>query len=259
MTPARGPAHWPAAAQLLLACAAGGVSVLAFAPFGLGLVALPGLALLFHLWRYPARRGLNAWTGYAFGLGLMGFGVFWIRISIAQFGGVPLALAVAITVLFVLAMAGFFALAGWLSGRLRPGSDVVWLTLVLPALWTLVEWLRGWLFTGFPWLSFGYSQIDLPLAGYGPVLGVYGIGLLLAVSAGILSQSPRPLPVAILLAIWAGGAGLQQIDWTQPAAAPIRVSLLQGNIPQDQKWRRSMRGPSLQLYLDMTASVPDSR
>ena len=259
MTSIQGPAHWPAAAQLLLAFVAGALCVLAFAPFGFGLLALPGLALLFHLWRHPARRGLNTWTGYAFGLGLMGFGVFWIRISIAQFGGVPLALALAITMLFVLAMAVFFALAGWLGERLRPRAGTMWPFLVLPASWVLVEWLRGWLFSGFPWLSFGYSQIDLPLAGYGPVLGVYGIGLLVAVSAGILSQSPRPLPVAILLAIWAAGAGLQQVEWTRPAAAPIRVSLLQGNIPQDQKWRRSMRGPSLQLYLDMTASVPDSR
>ena len=107
------PARWPAGAQLVLAFAAGGVSVLGFAPFGFGMVALAATALLFHLWRHPARPGLNAWTGYAFGLGLLGFGVFWLRISIAQFGGVTLPLAIAITLLFVILMALYYALAGW--------------------------------------------------------------------------------------------------------------------------------------------------
>lgn len=253
------PARWPVSGQLLLAFAAGAAGVLAFAPFGLGLVAPVALAVLFFLWRHPARPGLNAWTGYAFGLGLMGFGVSWIRISIAQFGGVTPPLAVAITAVFVLFMAGYFALAGWLGGRLRPRADWAWLVFVLPAVWVLVEWLRGWLFTGFPWLALGYSQIDLTLAGYGPVLGVYGISLLLAVSAGLLNLLPRWPVVLLLAALWAGGLGLRQLGWTEAAGGPVRVSLLQGNIPQAQKWRRAMREPSLALYLDMTAAAADSR
>ena len=253
------PAHWPAAAQLLLAFVAGAVSVLGFAPFGLGLVPLFTLALLFFLWRNPARAGLGLWIGYAFGLGLMGFGVSWIRISIAQFGGVPLALAVAITLAFILFIALYFALVGWLAERLRGSTDGAWLGLVLPALWVAVEWLRGWLFTGFPWLTLGYSQLDLPLAGYAPVLGVFGVSLMLAVSAGLLNLLPRLPAVLGLLLLWGGGWGLQQVPWTQVAGAPVRVSLLQGNVPQQQKWLRSMRGPSLDLYLGMTASVPDSR
>jgi apolipoprotein N-acyltransferase len=253
------PAGWPARGQLLLAFLAGAVSVLAFAPFGLGPVALFSLALLFYLWRHPARIGLNTWTGYAFGLGLMGFGVFWIRISIAQFGGVPPAMAVVITLLFALLMALFFAFAGWLGERLRRDSETSWLLLVLPAVWVLVEWLRGWLLTGFPWLSLGYSQIDLPLAGFGPVAGVYGIGLVLAVSAVLLNLWPRPSAVLALLLLWGAGLGMQQLSWTEPAGAPFRASLLQANIPQEQKWLRAMRAPSLKLYLEMTASVPDSR
>ena len=253
------PAAWPAAAQLLLAFVAGALTVLGFAPFGFGILPVFALALLFFLWRNPARAGLNAWSGYAFGLGLMGFGVFWIRISIAQFGGVPLALAVVITLVFILFMASYYALAGWLSERLRGESDVVWLVLVLPGVWVLMEWLRGWLFTGFPWLALGYSQIDLPLAGYGPITGVFGISLVLALSAGLLNLWPRLPAVLCLLALWAGGLGLQQLAWTEPAGEPIRVSLLQGNIPQEQKWQRAMRVPSINRYLEMTGSVPDSR
>ena len=67
------------------------------------------------------------------------------------------------------------------------------------------------------------------------------------------------LAVLLLLVLWAGGLGLQQLPWTRPAGEPIRVSLLQGNIPQAEKWLREMREPSVQLYLEMTGSVPDSR
>ena len=253
------PALWPAWAQLLAAFAAGAGAVLAFAPFSLGPIALLSLALLFHLWRHPARAGLNGWTGFAFGLGLMGFGVSWVRISIAQFGGVTLPMAVLITALFVLVVAGYFALLGWLAGRLRGPDDRVWLVLTLPALWTLVEWLRGWLFTGFPWLSMGYSQLGLPLDGYAPVLGVFGVSLLLALSAGLLNLWPRWPAILALLLLWAGGLGLQAVGWTGPTAEPLRVSLIQGAIPQDQKWLREMREPSIRLYLDMTESVADSR
>jgi len=253
------PAAWPVWTQLLLAFLAGAVAVLGFAPFGIGPLPLFSLALLFFLWRNPARDGLNAWTGYAFGLGLMGFGVFWIRVSIAQFGGVPLALAVAVTLLFILFLALFYALAGWLSERLRPGPDAIWLGLFLPALWVFLEWLRSWLFTGFPWLTLGYSQVDLPLAGYGPVLGVFGISLLLAISAGLINLLPRLTAAVFLLALWLGGLGLQQVTWTEPAGEPIRVSLLQANIPQEQKWQRAMQVPSINLYLEMTGAVPGSR
>lgn len=252
------PATWPRGLQLLAAFAAGALSVAAFAPFGIGLLLLPLLALMIHLWRHAPGPRDCLWTGYAFGLGLMGFGVFWLRISIAQFGGVTPPLAVAVTLLFALLMALFFGLAGWLAGRLRGRSDVLWLLLVVPAVWTLVEWLRGWFLTGFPWLSLGYSQIDLPLAGYAPVLGVYGLGLLLVGSAGLVLMWRRPAAWFALLVLWGGGLGLQQVQWSRPAAAPLTVSLLQANIPQAQKWRYSVRRPTLELYLAMTAEVPGS-
>jgi apolipoprotein N-acyltransferase len=252
------PAGWPIAGRLLLALSAGSIAVLAYAPFGFGLLPLLTLALLFHLWRHAQHAGEAAWTGYAYGLGLMGFGTSWIRISIEQFGGVPEALGVAITALFVLLMAAYFALAGWASWRLRTGSAVRW-TLVVAAVWTLVEWLRGWFLTGFPWLAVGYSQIDLPLAGFGPVLGVYGISLALALSAALLTVGLRVWALAGLLLIWGGGLALQQVDWSRPAGEPVEVSLLQANIPQSQKWLPSMREPSLRLYRSMTDAVPDSR
>ncbi|MCB1775078.1 MAG: apolipoprotein N-acyltransferase [Gammaproteobacteria bacterium] len=253
------PKNWPLPGQLLLSLAAGGATVLAFAPFSLGFVAVLTLALLFHLWRHVADAAGAAGLGFAFGLGLMAFGVFWLRISIAQFGGVTPPLAVTVTVLFALFMACYFAVAGWLARRLRPRSDIAWVLLVMPAVWVLVEWLRGWLLTGFPWLSLGYSQVDLPLAGLAPVLGVFGVSLGVAVSAALLTLLPGVVAIGGLAALWAAAFGLQQVAWIEPAADPVRVSLLQASIPQAQKWQPSMRRETLETYLDMTASVADSR
>jgi len=253
------PAGWPAAGQLFLAWLAGAASVLAFAPFGFGLIACLSLAALFYLWRHPARPGLNLWTGYAFGLGLLGFGVSWIHVSISQFGGTTPAFAGLVTLLFVLFVALYFALAGWLCERLRGRSERVWLVLVLPAVWVLVEWLRGWFLTGFPWLALGYSQIDLPLAGYAPLLGIYGVTLMLVLSAALLNLVPRWPAVVALLVLWLAGSGLMRFDWSEPAGEAFRASLVQGNIAQEEKWLSSMRQRTLDLYLDMTAAVPDSR
>lgn len=253
------PAHWPVVGQLLLAFALGSLAVLAYAPFDVGLLMLPVVGGLLYLWRYAARPAIGFWLGYAFGLGLMGFGVFWIRISISQFGGVPMALAVVITLLFVAFMAVYYGLTGWLVGKLRTRNQAVWFLLVAPATWVLVEWLRGWLFTGFPWLALGYSQIDLPLNGFGPILGSYGITLVLLVSAGLLNLLPRITAIVAFVLLWALGFGLQHWEWTAPVGEPFQVSLLQGNIEQARKWEPSMRQQTLRRYLDMTESVPDSR
>lgn len=253
------PARWPWPAQAALALLAGAVGVTAFAPFGVGVVALVSLALLFLLWRHASGPAHAALLGYAFGLGLMGFGVSWVRISIAQFGGATPAIAIGATLLFVAFMALYYALAGWLAVRLRRSAGSAWLLLVVPAVWILVEWLRGWLFTGFPWLAVGYSQIDLPLAGLAPLGGVYLVGLALALSAALLLCLPKRLAALGLVGLWAAGFALGLVNWSRPAGEAISVALLQGNVPQAQKWLREMRRPTLALYLGMTEAVPDSR
>lgn len=253
------PSAWPLPGQWLLALFAGAFAVTGFAPFGMFFVPVLSLALLFHLWRGATTVSRAAWLGYAFGLGLMGAGASWIRISIAQFGGVTDALAWLITLLFVLLMAAYVALAGGVAQWLRRGADGPWLWLVLPAVWVLVEWLRNWLFTGFPWLSMGYSQIDAPLAAYAPVFGVFGPSLAVALTAALLNHRAYRLALPAVLALWAGGLALQQFSWTEPSGEPIEVSLLQAGIPQDQKWLPEMRQKTFDLYLGMTASVRDSQ
>lgn len=234
-------------ARLLLAFAAGAVAVLAFAPFGQGWIALLSLALLFTLWR-GSTPGESFFLGWSWGLGLMGFGVFWLHNSITQFGGVNLPLAIFITLLFATGLALFYGLAGWLANRFPARARLL---LVYPAVWALAEWLRSWLFTGFTWLSLGYAQIDTPLAGYAPLLGVYGIGLLLALSAAALVRWRSPW-LALLPLIWLGGWLLQQVSWSKPAGKPFRATLVQGNIPQQLKWKGSQFRPTLELYLKLT-------
>ena len=236
----------------LIAFCAGSMTVLAFAPFSLSLLAPAGLMVLVLLWR-GATPYQAAISGWAYGLGLMGFGVFWLHNSIAQFGGLNLPLAIIITLGFALLMALFYALTGWLAARI-PGP----VPLVLPAAWGLVEWFRGWFLGGFTWLGLGYSQIDMPLAGFAPLLGAFGVGMLLVLSVALLVQWRAPW-VLLVPVIWLSGWWLQQVQWADPLGAAFEASLVQGNIPQQVKWRPDQLQDTLRLYLDLTSEQTDSQ
>ncbi|WP_456380092.1 apolipoprotein N-acyltransferase [Thiolapillus sp.] len=241
---------------LFLAFLSGSAMVLAFAPFSQGWIAVLSLAALFALWR-NASPAQAFGIGWVWGLGCMGFGVFWLHHSIAQFGGVNLPLAILITLLFAAVLALFPALTGRLAGSCS-GNHAAVLVLTYPAGWVLMEWLRSWLLTGFPWLTVGYSQIDTPLSGYAPLLGVYGISLMLALSAAIVSLG-RSWWLLLLPAIWAGGQALAQLQWTEPVGEPFTATLLQASIPQEQKWLSSQLQPTLEYYVEASEAHPDSR
>ncbi len=250
------PKHglWRFAPQLL-AFFAGAITVTAFAPFEFYPAALIGTATLFLLWIESApRQGFI--RGYSYGLGLLGFGVFWVHISIDQFGNIGLPGAMALALLFVLILSLFYGLVGWLVGcrSERRLALLFW----MPALWVIGEWLRGWVLSGFPWLVLGYSQVDSPLAGFGPLVGVYGISWLLLLSAGLIAFSlgatarGRGLSLLLLLLIWGGGYLLQKVSWSHDTGTPFQVSMIQGNIPQKLKWQPEQLSPTLKLYLEST-------
>lgn len=242
--------------RLVVAFGAGALTVLAFAPFSLYPLALLGPLLLLGLWRDGTPR-FGFQSGWAYGIGLLGFGVFWLHISIDQFGNMGTLAAIAITLLFVLAIALYYGLVGWLTVRLWRGRGV-WLFGVIPSLWVLGEWLRGWIFTGFPWLLLGYSQIDAPLGGYAPLVGVYGVSWLVMLSVALLLCLLSPAVrgrfwlAGGLALLWGGGPLLNQVAWTEPAGAALRVSLIQGNIAQEEKWKRGSLQPTLELYTGLT-------
>jgi apolipoprotein N-acyltransferase len=142
--------------------------------------------------------------------------------------------------------------------RIAPASAWVRVLALYPAGWVLLEWARGWLLSGFPWLALGYSQIDTPLAGLAPLIGVYGLSLAGALSAGLLlalvDAGPRArLGLVVAAAVlWGGSALLGRLDWTRPAGAPLGVAIVQGSISQDLKWQEENREHTLEVYRSMT-------
>ncbi len=242
----------------LLAFGAGSLTVLAFAPYSNHIMAIVSACLLFLLWMgaSPTQAFREGWL---FGSGLFGGGVFWMHISIDQFGNVGTLLAIVITLLFVAILAIYYGAIGWLVAKIsveKSGPTLKVLPICL--LWTLFEWLRGWVLSGFPWLSLGYSQIDSVLAGWAPLLGVYGVSLMVTLSAAsliglLLANGYNRLGFVVLLAIiWSGGFLLSGQKWTRAAGDPISISIVQGNIAQEEKWKRENLRPTLDLYAGLT-------
>ncbi|HEY0906353.1 MAG TPA: apolipoprotein N-acyltransferase, partial [Methylophilus sp.] len=148
-------------------------------------------------------------------------------------------------------MAIFPALAGYFASRSR---QLLW---AAPILWALSDWVRSWIFTGFPWLTLGYTQAPgSPLAGYLPVIGVYGVSALAGLVSTVLAlvllrPSQRRMPLVIGACLLMGGSLLKLVAWSQPVGQPVSVALLQGNISQTIKWSPEHVQHTLQQYLDM--------
>jgi len=266
--------------SLITAFVLGAITVAGFAPLYLFPLPVVTLAGLYALWLRATGPRAAAAAGFAFGLGLFLCGVPWIYVSLHDFGAMPAPVAILVTALFCAFLALFPAAAGYACSRPRLPA-VLRFALLAPAVWTLLEWTRGWLFTGFPWLELGYSQIPAsPLAGLAPVLGIHGVTLATAASAGLVvvlwrhatttadggwrtadGRNGRLLSFVlhpsflILLVLWAGGWGLKPVEWTAPVGDPVNVSLLQGNIPQDLKWREDRLPATLKTYSALAGAV----
>lgn len=243
-----------------LAALAGAVGVLGFAPAALWpAVVLSGLGLLWFTAGLAPRAAFA--RGFFWALGFYGVGVNWVHFSIEVFGQAPLPLALAFAVLLAAYMALYPGLVAAVLQRYFPHPSALKYGLAFPALWLAQEAFRGWFLTGFPWLFWGYSQIDGPLAGIAPVLGVYGISLGLALIVGALfwagsRRSLLPLIPVLLLFAAAGGAG--RIAWVQPKGTPLTVSLVQGNIPQEIKWNPESLAPTVEIYANLSRDQWDA-
>ena len=238
--------------QSILAALAGALHVLCFAPFGWWPLQILLLLLLFAaVLRAPSTRHA-ACLGWAFGFGWYVVGVSWLFISLHRYGGMQAWLAMLAVALLALLLGAFTAFAMGTADWLRRRStmnNVSMALLLLPAAWALGDWLRGWVFTGFPWIVTGYAQVDSPLAGFAPLLGVYGIGWIVALIAGSLLLLKRcrlliALPILLLL----GAQALREVSWTSNAGAPITVRLLQGNVAQDLKFDAAHLYSTLAYY-----------
>jgi apolipoprotein N-acyltransferase len=228
---------------------AGAAAVPAFAPIGFFPIALLSFAWLTHLWA-GASPWRAFWIGFLFGMGLFGAGVSWVYVSLSQFGGMPPPLAALATFLFCALLAAFTGAAGWLQARI-PASEPVRALLLIPAAWTLFEWLRSWVFTGFPWLAAGYATTGWPLQGFAPLLGVFGVSFLVVSLAGKLwwfARRRKALVLAPIALVFLVGQALRVVDWTHPVGEPVSVALLQGNVGQEMKFRPEHYARTLETY-----------
>lgn len=259
MTDVHPSSTWTRDARLVLPAAglAGAAIALAFSPFHWAWVTLASPALLFYLLATAPRR-LALWAGYVYGVGYFGAGGHWIYFSVGQFGGGPV-----VAWVFCIILAALFGLliwaVVWLWLRLRPVQPAWSLMVALPGCWVFVEWVRGWLFTGTTWLQLGYAHVDNWLGGFAPLIGAFGISLLIAVLAGVISwallvwrRGPAIIALACVVTVWVLG-GLLRSDWTEPAGDAMQIALLQGNVGQDQKWLPENRQRQLDLYEQLTS------
>ncbi|GGE60108.1 apolipoprotein N-acyltransferase [Massilia psychrophila] len=250
------------AMPMLLAALAGGLSLFTFAPFGAWPLQFPLLAFLFYQVGMDTSVKRATLIGWAFGLGWSVAGMHWLYIAMNRFGGLAAPLA-ALAIVLLGAYMGLFAafatgVAAWLRRRWSL-PVAAFLMLALPVSWGLSEWMRGWVFTGFPWAASGYAHNASPLAGFAPLVGVYGIGVLVALGAScltMLTQRARWPAIGLLCALMATGYGLRAIDWTRPHGAPISVRLLQGSVAQGEKFEAEYIHKALALYRDLIIAAP---
>lgn len=230
--------------SLLIALLAGSLLPLAFAPHHIWFLGLLSPTILLFLWNSASPKSALQ-LGFGFGLGLFGMGVSWVYISIHDYGNTEAPLAVFITTLFVLILSLYPALQGYVLKKMyKQPNAALWL-VGFPSSWVLFEWLRGWLFSGFPWLYLGYTQIDTPLGNYAPLLSVYGISWIIGIHAGcILSLiygkgRIKTLAIVLLVLLWGVGYILKAHGWTTATGPLQTVSLVQGNVDPLHKFAQS--------------------
>ena len=245
----------------LLTVAAGLLLPFSFAPYNQFWLVFPLLAWLFFVCvnQTPSVAFKRAWL---FGFGWFAHGISWLYFSLHVHGGAPWPMAFLIIGLLAMTLAMFPGGALYLSRRFFVISTERQLIIVFPLLFMLAEWFRGYFLTGFSWVQIGYSQTDSWLIGYAPLIGGLGVSGIIALISGLLvlmllKREYKYAPFAIVF-IWLMGLALVQINWTEPTGEKIKVSLIQGNIPQKVKWLPRMRKPTLDVYRELTNQNWDS-
>lgn len=244
----------------LIALLTGAIGTFAYSPFDHWYLAYVSAAGLIWTATRPVRK-IALWASFVWSLGYFGAGVSWVHISMIQFGGVPEIVSY-LAVLLLAAYLGLYnVLFSYVAQRFNLRNPVV-----LASIFTFTEYLRGTVMTGFPWLQFGYSQIDTPFAHIAPVFGVEGVtffvmvvsGYLLKVLAQLFRQAPFSLDslailaIIVLISIDSKDVRFVKVDNEK---APVTVSLVQGNIEQKMKWDPAYFQQTIQTYERLIAPL----
>ncbi len=214
---------------------------LSFAPVGWWPLAVLCPALLIYLWDGASPRRA-AVLGFWFNAGTFSVGTYWLYISLRLIGHAPIPLALLLMAALVVIMGGYHALLGWFVAKYLPARGAIRWLIGIPGAWLLVEWFRSWFLTGFGWLALGYAHTDDWLGGLAPVIGQYGMGLVTLLLAGgfvtlVRGQARERIVAAVtVVGLVAVAFTLRNVEWTQPSGKPISVAIVQGAIPQDEKW-----------------------
>ena len=272
---------------------AGGLTVLAFAPFSIYPLAWFGPAFLFYALTKANTRSQYVKLSWVYGLGLFGLGASWPFYSLYFFANAHILIALLGTSLFV-AFVSFCStgLFGFIASFFRHFSLFLRLLLFFPAAWVISEWVRVWFLTGFPWLFLGNTQIDSLFSAIAPVTGVLGVSYICALLAGALlsfyfgnstrravqieadpvnqlvsnkafveerlGTSVRVIAASIIVVLVIVSVGLSQINWTKKKGKSLIVSVLQSNLAQKVKLQPSSLLPTIDLYKEMTQQSRDS-
>ncbi|MDN2662956.1 apolipoprotein N-acyltransferase [Psychromonas sp. 14N.309.X.WAT.B.A12] len=247
--------------QLIVAALLGAIQVFAFAPFQQWWVLYPSFVGLFLLLKQAKLHHKKLFlVSFVFNLSMFVATLHWIYVSMDLFGGMPFIASALLIVLLCAYLAIFPSLALWLSYRIPTQSDMIRLLLILPSFWLIMDWVRGWFLTGFPWAYLGYSHADTPLVGFAPILGVQGITLAIMLICAcltlILLKQSQKFASLLILSIVMSGYSLKQLSFTE-LQAPIKVALVQGNIDQNQKWEPDQLYPSILKYLGLSGIKND--
>ncbi|PHR85541.1 MAG: apolipoprotein N-acyltransferase [Colwellia sp.] len=233
--------------------------VFAYAPFSQWYLSLCLPAIVFyHLAKQPPKKSAKLMGVFAFGW--FASGISWVHVSIDQFGGLPLIVSLALMLFLCLYLALFPAFSAYLTAYCSNKKQLnLWLLIPF---WLISEYLRSVVFTGFPWLSLGYSQINGPLANFAPLIGEVGItALVILINICLvkivytlkkISKKPLTTPIALLLIVTALSYGLAKVNWVHTTGKTTKVALVQGNIAQSIKWAPEQEWPTMLKYLDLT-------
>lgn len=251
--------------RFALTAFAGALAPLCFSPINMWLLGPISVALLYVALINVSPR-IAAWLGWTYGFTCFGLGASWIYVSIHEYGNAGPVLSVIITTLFVAGLALFFMLQCWTYRRFATRYFPI---LGFTACWVLVEWLRSWLFTGFPWLYLGSAHVTSMFSGIAPILGVLGISFVIALSGAIMGSllqhyftverslyalCKTQLPTALLM-LWGMASVTSKLSWVDATDQTLTVGIVQGNIEQGMKFRSDYLQYTLDTYEELSADL----